>query len=597
MATTEKKTDSLVPLKGHDGRDGAAANGNGRAASSSSSSLVTSTRGTRAPKPTRQEAAANGTRDAAAHFVEAKRRASEAARGWRGWWRTLQVARVLGTLGFYLFLENYEARAKFNRRMSARRLEEARRRGRGALLRAQAHDLFSRALDRSIRLVRHVVFRGADASSSKEARLQQQAVWLKTRLIKLGPTFIKIGQSLGTRGDLLPLAYVKELSLLQDQVPAFPTTEAYTRIEAELGRTLQEAYAEIDAAPVAAASLGQVYRARLHTGEEVAVKVQRPHLAETVSLDIAVLRRIVARMSRYPSFNENADWAGMLEEFEETIFEEMDYAQEARNAERFRENFKTWRAIHVPRIHFSHSTARVLTMEFIRGTKVVELEALRARRISPVKVNRLLIRTYLKQLLEDGFFHADPHPGNLLVMDDGRLAFFDFGMTGRITPRLQSQMIDAFFHVVARDVHGLAQDLINLNFLKPGVDPELVRPVVEGLFSHYLNLRLGEVNFKELTYELAEVMYEYPFRLPSNFTYIMRALMTLEGIGLVTDPGFSFFETAKPYAKEFMLRREGKQFRKLLLDKFMGRDTEDGRIEWGKMWKLAKMAAKSYLEK
>ncbi|HEV2800815.1 MAG TPA: AarF/ABC1/UbiB kinase family protein [Pyrinomonadaceae bacterium] len=596
MATTEKKTDSLVPLKGHDGHGRTAANGNGRRASSSSSSLVASARAPK-PAPPRQAAATGGTHDAAVHFVEAKERAAEAARGWRGWWRTLQVARVLGTLGFYLFLENYEARAKFNRRMSARRLEEARGRGRSALLRAEVRDLFSRAFDRLIRLVRHFVFRGADASSSKEARLHEQAVWLKTRLIKLGPTFIKIGQSLGTRGDLLPLAYVKELSLLQDQVPPFPTTEAYARIETELGRTLQEAYAEIDAAPVAAASLGQVYRARLHTGEEVAVKVQRPHLAETVSLDIAVLRRIVARMSRYPSFNENADWAGMLDEFEETIFEEMNYAQEARNAERFRENFKTWRVVHVPRIHFSHSTARVLTMEFIRGTKVIELDALRARRISPIKVNRLLIRTYLKQLLEDGFFHADPHPGNLLVMDDGRLAFFDFGMTGKITPRLQSQMIDAFFHVVARDVSGLAQDLINLNFLKPGVDPELVRPVVEGLFSHYLNLRLGEVNFKELTYELAEVMYEYPFRLPSNFTYIMRALMTLEGIGLVTDPGFSFFETAKPYAKEFMLRREGKQFRKLLLDKFMGRDTEDGRIEWGKMWKLAKMAAKSYLEK
>jgi len=602
MATTEKKTNSLVSLNGN-GRDdhgdaprngGTRKNGNVRA--TPALSLVTSARAG-------QHSASNGgevRKAVVAPAVEAKTRADEAARlagGWRGWWRTLQVARVLGTLGFYLFLENYEARAKFNRRMSERRLEEARTRGRYALLREQARDLFGRSVDRLIRFVRHVVFRGADESSSKEARLREQAVWLKTRLIKLGPTFIKIGQSLGTRGDLLPLAYVKELSLLQDQVPPFPTTEAYARIEAELGRPLLEAYAEIDAAPVAAASLGQVYRARLHTGEEVAVKVQRPDLAEMVSLDIAVLRRIVARLSRYPSFNENADWQGMLDEFDETIHEEMDYAQEARNAERFRENFKTWRVVHVPRIHFTHSTGRVLTMEFIRGTKVVEVEALRARRISAVKVNRLLIRTYLKQLLEDGFFHADPHPGNLLVMDDGRLAFFDFGMTGRITPRLQSQMIDAFFHVVARDVHGLAQDLINLNFLKPGVDPELVRPVVEGLFEHYLNLKLGEVNFKELTYELAEVMYEYPFRLPSNFTYIMRALMTLEGIGLVTDPGFSFFETAKPYAKEFMLRREGKHFRKLILDKFMGRDNEDGRIEWGKMWKLAKMAAKSYLEK
>jgi predicted unusual protein kinase regulating ubiquinone biosynthesis (AarF/ABC1/UbiB family) len=597
MATTEQKSTSLVPTNGNGNARHGGAHGNGNGRATPALSLVPSIRARQQATNGGRAATTATTTAAATEKARADEAAARLAGGWRGWWRTLQVARVLGTLGFYLFLENYEARAKFNRRMSARRLEEAEARGAGALRRARARDLFGRAVERFIRFVRHLVFRGADESSSKEARLVEQAVWLKTRLIKLGPTFIKIGQSLGTRGDLLPLAYVKELSLLQDQVPAFPTTEAYARIEEELGRTLQEAYAEIDAAPVAAASLGQVYRARLHTGEEVAVKVQRPNLAAVVSLDIAVLRRIVRRLSRYPSFNENADWQGMLDEFDETIHEEMDYAQEAQNAERFRENFKTWRVVHVPRIHSTHSTTRVLTMEFIRGTKVVELEALRARRISPVKVNRLLIRTYLKQLLEDGFFHADPHPGNLLVMDDGRLAFFDFGMTGRITPRLQSQMIDAFFHVVSRDVHGLAQDLINLNFLKPGVDPELVRPVVAGLFEHYLNLRLGEVNFKELTYELAEIMYEYPFRLPSNFTYVMRALMTLEGIGLVTDPGFSFFETAKPYAKEFMLRREGKHFRKLILDKFMGRDNEDGRIEWGKMWKLAKMAAKSYLDK
>jgi predicted unusual protein kinase regulating ubiquinone biosynthesis (AarF/ABC1/UbiB family) len=182
-------------------------------------------------------------------------------------------------------------------------------------------------------------------------------------------------------------------------------------------------------------------------------------------------------------------------------------------------------------------------------------------------------------------------------MDSGHLVFFDFGMVGRISPRLQSQMIDAFFHVVGRDVHGLGQDIINLNFLKPGVDAETVRPVVEGLFKHYLNLRLGEVNFKELTYDLAEVIYEYPFRLPANFTYIMRALMTLEGIGIVTDPEFSFFETAKPYAKEFMLRREGKRFRQLLFDKLTGRESPDGRIEWSKVWKLTKMAAQMYLER
>ena len=535
---------------------------------------------------------------AGAHAEDQEGRDASRERGLvREWVRALNIGRVLGTLSLYLFLNDYDIRRGFNRRTSARLREEATERGRVALFQEWSRDVDRRTLDAFIRIARFLVFRGAEGTASKEARLERQAAWLKENLVALGPTFIKIGQSLGTRGDLLPLAYVKELATLQDQVPPFPTTDAYARIEAELGQPLQQAFAEIDAAPVAAASLGQVYRARLHTGEEVAIKVQRPNLDAIISLDIAILRKIVRQVNRFfPQANENADWEGMLREFNETIHEEMDYAQEGRNADRFRENFKKWRAIHVPRIYWSHSTRHVLTMEFIRGTKVTDIEALRAHRISPLKVNRLLVKTYLKQLLEDGFFHADPHPGNLLVMDTGHLAFFDFGMTGRITPRLQSMMIDAFFHVVGRDVHGLAQDLINLNFLKPGVDPEKVRPVVEGLFRHYLNLKLGEVNFKELTYDLAEVMYEYPFRLPANFTYIIRALMTLEGIGIVTDPGFSFFDTARPYAKEFMLRREGKHFRKLVLDKITGRDQE-GNIEWRKMWKLAKMAARMYLEK
>lgn len=521
--------------------------------------------------------------------------ASVEARGLRGWWRTFEVVRVLGTMALYLFLNDYDIRAAFMSRAAARRLEEARERGRAVYARAWLRDLLlRRAFDKLARAVRLVVLRGSEGTRARERQLERQGAWLKENLIGLGPTFIKIGQSLGTRADLLPLAYIKELATLQDQVPPFPTSEAYARIETELGRKLTEAFAEIDAEPVASASLGQVYRARMHTGEEVAVKVQRPHLRERVAFDIAVLSRLTRFLARFPSLNRNADWDGMLREFRETISEEVDYASEAHNAERFRRNFRDWRAVYVPRIFWTHTTTRVLTMEFIRGTKVTEVEALRARRISPVKVNRLLVRAYLKQLLEDGFFHADPHPGNLLVMDTGHLAFFDFGMVGRITPELQAQMIDAFFHVVERDVHGLGQDLINLNFLKPGVDPEQVRPVVEGLFRHYLNLKLGEVNFKELTYDLAEVMYDYPFRLPSNFTYVIRALMTLEGIGLVTDPEFSFFDTARPYAKEFMLRREGRNLRRLVVDKLTGRD--EGRIEWRRMWKLAKMAAKMYMD-
>src|SRR5882672_11103155 len=517
-------------------------------------------------------------------------------RGLRGWLRLAQVARVLGLFSLYLFLDTYDIRATFNRRMAERLRDEAKAGALRARVRARSRHLLLIAFDKLIRLVRLIVFRGGEGSDKKAARLETQAVWLSKSLIGLGPTFIKIGQALGTRADLLPLAYVKELSTLQDQVPAFPTAEAFARIEAELGRSLQECYAEIDSEPVASASLGQVYRARLSSGEEVAVKVQRPDLEQIILFDIAILYRLVKLTNRFfPRANENADWEGMLREFHTTVFEEIDYVKEGRNADRFRYNFRTWRVIRVPKIYWSHTSRRVLTLEFIRGTKVIDVEGLRARRLSAVKVNRLLVRTYLKQLLEDGFFHADPHPGNLLVMDSGHLAFFDFGMVGRITPRLQSQMIDAFFHVIARDVHGLGQDIINLNFLKPGVDPETVRPVVERLFQVYLNLKLGEVKFKELTYDLAEVIYEYPFRLPANFTYIMRALMTLEGIGIVTDPGFSFFETAKPFAKEFMLRREGKQFRRLVINKLTGRENGNGKIEWSKVWKLTKMAAQMYL--
>jgi predicted unusual protein kinase regulating ubiquinone biosynthesis (AarF/ABC1/UbiB family) len=424
------------------------------------------------------------------------------------------------------------------------------------------------------------------------ANQEKQAVWLKDQLIDLGPTFIKIGQSMGTRADLLPLPFVVALGELQDNVPPFPNEIAFARIEKDLGRKINEVYAEFELDPVAAASLGQVYRARLFTGEEVAVKVQRPNLEAVVKGDLGILRKVASFAERFPQLNENADWSGMLREFDVTIHEEMDYEAEGRNAERFRDNFQNWPNVSVPKIYWNATTSKVLTMEFIHGTKVTDLAELERNKISPEKVNRLLIKTYLKQLLEDGFFHADPHPGNLLVKSDGQLAFFDFGMVGRITPQLQAKMIDAFFHVVGKDPAGIAQDLIDLDFLKPGTNPNVVKPVVEKMFQFHLDLKLKDVNFKELTYDLADVMYDYPFRLPSNFTYIMRALMTLEGIGIITDPEFNFFETAKPYAKEFMLRREGNDFRKIFVSKLLGRD-EDGKIDWNRTWKLAKMAFKT----
>jgi predicted unusual protein kinase regulating ubiquinone biosynthesis (AarF/ABC1/UbiB family) len=422
--------------------------------------------------------------------------------------------------------------------------------------------------------------------------LHKEGAKLRGKLLALGPTFIKIGQTLATRADLLPVEYIQELSQLQDSVPPFPTPEARAIIEQELQAKIEALFQSFDDAPVAAASLGQVYRATLQTGQVVAVKVQRPSITEQIDFDITVLRRIVRRLERYPNLIRGLDWNGTLNEFRSTIHEEMDYLQEVRNAEIFRKNFDSWKEVYVPRIFPIFSTKRLIVMEFIEGLKVTDVEGLKQAGHLPPEVVRLLARTYLKQLLEDGFFHADPHPGNLRVMSDGRLAFFDFGMVGRLSMGMQSQLISAFFHIVERDVEGLVDDMIRLGFIElKKEEEEKFKPIIQGLFDRYLSLKLKEVNFKELTFDLAKVIYEFPFRIPANFTYIVRAIMTLEGIGTLVDPNFNFFEVARPYAKGFMFKREGRHLRELLLKQIRG---EEGEIEWGKVWKLAKMAFKYY---
>jgi predicted unusual protein kinase regulating ubiquinone biosynthesis (AarF/ABC1/UbiB family) len=430
-------------------------------------------------------------------------------------------------------------------------------------------------------------------ASESELRRQEGAS-LREKLIRLGPTFIKNGQSLATRADLLPVEYIQELAKLQDEVPPFPTAQARAIIESELRAKIEDIFQSFEDTPIAAASLGQVHRARLRTGQSVAIKVQRPDIQAQIEFDISVLRRIARRLERYPNLVRGVDWQGTLDAFHTTVHEEMDYEQEARNAEEFRKNFAKWKEVYVPQIYQVFSTRRVIVMEFIDGFKVTDTERLTAAGQNPHEVVKVLARTYLKQLLEDGFFHADPHPGNLRVMADGRLAFFDFGMVGRLSMKLQSDLINAFFHVVERDVHGLVDDMVRLGFIELSPEDEArFKPVIEGLFNRYLGLRLGDVNFKALMFDMAHVIYEFPFKIPASFTYIVRAMMTLEGIGTQVDPDFRFFEIARPYAKRFMFMREGRYLRSLIVDRVIR--GESGEIEWAKVWKLAKMAIKYYV--
>ncbi len=417
---------------------------------------------------------------------------------------------------------------------------------------------------------------------------------LRDKIIALGPTFIKTGQMLATRADLLPIEYIQELAKLQDEVPPFPSEQARAIVESELRAKIEDIFDEFDDSPIAAASLGQVHRARLRTGQVVAVKIQRPNITGHIAFDLRVLRRIARILARFPNLIRGIDWEGSVDEFHATIIEETDYEQEARNAEVFRKNFAKWKEVYVPRIYHIFSTRRLIVMEFIEGMKVTDISALTAAGHNPHNVVKLLARTYLKQLLEDGFFHADPHPGNLRVMRDGRLAFFDFGMVGRLSMELQSQLINAFFHTVERDVHGLVDDMVRLGFIALSLEEETrFKPIIESLFDRYLSLKLRDVKFKELLFDLAQVIYEFPFRIPASFTYIVRAVMTLEGIGTQVDPDFNFFEVARPYAKRFMFRREGRYLRGLIINQLIR--GEAGKIEWGKVWKLAKMAFKYYV--
>jgi predicted unusual protein kinase regulating ubiquinone biosynthesis (AarF/ABC1/UbiB family) len=436
-----------------------------------------------------------------------------------------------------------------------------------------------------------LVARGA----TEEQRRHLEGARIRRELIALGPTFIKIGQMLSTRVDLLPLEYTEELKELLDRVPPFPNERAFEIIERELGRPIREAFQSIDNHPIAAASLGQVYRARLKTGEEVVVKVQRPDLEERIALDIATLRQVAPRVETSGALKAT-DWDAIIDEFAAVIADEIDYVKEVANAERFRANFAKWPEVYVPTVHHDLSTRRVITMEYIPGIKVDDHDGMRRMGLMPITVAEFLVKTYLKQLLEDGFFHADPHPGNLRVMPDGRLAFFDFGMAGELSLDLQSQLVDAFFHIVDRDWTALLRDAVRLGFLRMDEnDAAALEELGQILIKQYEGVRIRDLAFNDMRHEVADVLYKYPFQIPAHFTFILRALTTLEGVGSKADPGFNFFAVARPYAKEFMLKREGRYLGGKLISRVLR--GESGSIDWSKAWKLTKMAWRHYTER
>ncbi len=384
------------------------------------------------------------------------------------------------------------------------------------------------------------------------ARRDRRAQWLVSTLLNLGPTFIKIGQALSTRADLLPIEYVKALSQLQDRVPEFGADQAIAIIESELNGPLHTLYCEFDRVPLAAASLGQVHRARLHTGEEVVVKVQRPGLDQLFDLDLKVLDRVVRLSTRYSAIARQYDLGAIYQEFAEILYKEVDYVQEAMNADRFRHNFVDHPRIVVPKIYPRYTTKRVLTMEYVPGIKVNDRRSLEAIGIDPKDINHLGICAYLKQLLQDGFFQADPHPGNMAVTIDGRLIFYDFGMMAEVMPINRDQMVKTFFAVLKKDTDEVIHTLTDMGLIEPMSDMTPVRRVLGFLIDRFTDKPVELQAFKNLRNELYTLFEKQPFRLPAKMTFIIKALTTLDGVARDLDPQYSLLIAAKPFVKSLV---------------------------------------------
>ncbi|TAF57528.1 MAG: AarF/ABC1/UbiB kinase family protein [Oscillatoriales cyanobacterium] len=420
----------------------------------------------------------------------------------------------------------------------------------------------------------------------EDQNVPKRAAQVRDALTNLGPTFIKVGQALSTRPDLIRQAYLNELITLQDQLPAFSNEIAFQTLEEELDLTASEIFAEITPNPIAAASLAQVYRARLFSGEEVALKIQRPNLIPTLTLDLFLIRLGAGLLSPYLPLNLGHDLQLVVDEFGTKLFEEIDYENEGRNAEQFAENFRHTPNVKVPRIFWRYTSRRILTLEWINGYKLTEMGHLDDAGIDPRAIVEIGVTSGLQQLLEFGFFHADPHPGNLFATANNEMAYIDFGMMDQLEESMKETLVDALVHLVNKDYTDLALDFVQLGFLAPGTDITPIVPALEDVLGDMLGKKVGEFNIKTVTDRFSELMFEYPFRVPAKFALIIRSVVTQEGLALSIDPNFKIVDIGYPYIAQRLLTGESPQLRRRLIEILF----KDGKFQWDRLENLLKIA-------
>ena len=414
----------------------------------------------------------------------------------------------------------------------------------------------------------------------------KRAVQLRQLLTRLGPTFIKVGQALSTRPDLVRKDFLEELIKLQDQLPPFSNAIAFGIIETELDRPIETMFSQMSPDPVAAASLGQVYRGLLHSGEEVAIKVQRPNLRPVITLDLYLMRWASGWLAPWLPLNLGHNLALIVDEFGSKLFEEIDYLNEGQNAEKFALNFRNDSSIKVPAIYWHYTSTRVLTLEWINGFKLTDSQSIQKAGLNTDALIQVGVQAGLQQLLEYGFFHADPHPGNLFALSDSRMAYIDFGMMDQLDENTKETLVDAVVHVVNKDYAYLAEDFVKLGFLTPETDICPIVPALEAVLENAIDQSVGNFNFKSITDSFSELMYEYPFRIPAKFALIIRSLVTQEGIALSLNPNFKIVEVAYPYVARRLLTGETAQLRRRLLNVLF----KEGKFQWERLENLIALA-------
>ncbi len=380
---------------------------------------------------------------------------------------------------------------------------------------------------------------------------------VRMTLEELGPTFVKLGQVLSLRPDLIPLDFIKEFRKLQDEVPPFGYEEAGRLIEEELGGRPEELFKRFEPLPLASASLSQVHPGVTLEGEEVVIKVQRPRIREVIEADLEILYDLARLAERQIAEFKHYNPIGIVEEFSKSIHRELDFVGEGRNIERFAHNFQDDPTVYVPRVFWDLSTSKILTMERIRGIKVSQTEKLREAGLDPEQIAINGAQAILKQIFEYGFFHADPHPGNIFVLRGNVIAPLDYGMMGRLNEEMKEELGALLAALVDKDVKRVVKLLLRMGGAEGEIDRRGFEWEVEDLLDRYLGIPLGQLDMGKIFNEIFPLLAKYRIKVPSDFTLMGKALVTAEGVGRELDPEFDILPLAKPYIKKLMLKRIG----------------------------------------